>query len=187
MPIKSNPYINAGIKGFQTSQPFKTSVHSEIPSVGSDVIFPTLAKLNAELFDWNENEEEMVFVDDSLCVDIEVFAAAPTPHPSIQAPISPSVPEIGPLKASILASDDKLFFIYHFVLDLPWRNVHWPVLVFNNHSRRILQLFRVVDFLLIFTLSILQTGTTTQSISATSSSIIQTCMSLILVANVSPI
>ena len=55
----------------------------------------------------------MVFADDSLCVDIECFAAAPTPRPPTQSPIDPSVPEIGPLTASILVSDDKLFFISH--------------------------------------------------------------------------
>ena len=55
----------------------------------------------------------MVFVDDSLYVDIEVFAAAPNPSPSTQAPIAPSVPDIGPITASILASDDKLFLISH--------------------------------------------------------------------------
>ena len=80
-PIKSDPYINAVIGGFQPSQPFKTSFHAATPSVSSDVIFPTLEKLNAELFEWNKNEEDMVFVDNSLCVDIEVFSAAPTPRP----------------------------------------------------------------------------------------------------------
>ena len=107
--------MNSGIKGFHPSQPFKTSIHSATPYVGSDVRFPNLAKMNSELFEWNENEEDMVFVDDSICVDIEVFATAPTPCPPTQAPISPSVPEIGPLTASILASDDKLFFISHRV------------------------------------------------------------------------
>ena len=57
----------------------------------------------------------MVFTDDLLCVDIEVFAASPTTRPSTQAPIAPSVPDIGPITASILASDDKLFFISHCV------------------------------------------------------------------------
>ena len=49
--------MNAGIKGFHTSQPFNTSVHATTPSVGSDVRFPTLEEMNAELFEWNENEE----------------------------------------------------------------------------------------------------------------------------------
>ena len=55
----------------------------------------------------------MVFADDSLCVDNGVFYATPTPPPPTQATISPCVPKIGPLTASILASDDKMFFISH--------------------------------------------------------------------------
>ena len=57
----------------------------------------------------------MLFADDSICVEIEVFAASPTPRPPTQAPIASSVPEIGPLTASILARYDKLFFISHRV------------------------------------------------------------------------
>ena len=55
MPIKADPHMNADIKGFQPSQPFKTSVQAATPAVGSDVRFPTLSKMNAELFEWNEN------------------------------------------------------------------------------------------------------------------------------------
>ena len=47
--------MNSGIKGFQYSQPFKTSVHAATPAVGSDVRFPTLAKMNADFFEWIEN------------------------------------------------------------------------------------------------------------------------------------
>ena len=112
-PIKADPYMNSGIKGFHPSQPFKNSVHSEIPAVGSDVRFTTLAEPNAQLFEWNENKEDMVSADDSLCVDIEVFADAPTPSPPTQAPIATSVPEVGPLTTSIFAIDDKIFFISH--------------------------------------------------------------------------
>ena len=43
----------SGIKGFQSSQPFKTSVHAAKRAVGSDVRFPTLAEMNAKLFEWN--------------------------------------------------------------------------------------------------------------------------------------
>ena len=34
-PIKADPYMNSGIKGFQPSQPFKTSIHAATPAVGS--------------------------------------------------------------------------------------------------------------------------------------------------------
>ena len=129
----------------------------------------------------------MVFADDSICFDIELVAAAPTPCPLTQAPIAPSVPDIGPLTASILASVDKLFLYLTTSLALPLQNGHWPVLIMNNHSRRILQLCRMLDLLLVFTLATLRTGNTAQSISATCLIIIQPCLSLILIANVSPI
>ena len=115
MPIKADPYINSCIKRFHPSQQFKTSIHAATPAVGSDFIFSILAELNAECSEWNENKEYMVFADDLICVDIEEFTTAPTPCPPNQASIAPSVPEIGPLTASILASDDKLFFVSHHV------------------------------------------------------------------------
>ena len=57
----------------------------------------------------------MLLADDFIYVEIELFAAAPTPCPPTQAPISPSIPQIGSLTASILASDD-VFLISHCVL-----------------------------------------------------------------------
>ena len=71
----------------------------------------------------------MLFSDDLLCVEIELFAAAPTTRPPTQSPIAPSVPDIGPLPAIILVSDDKLFFYPTVSLDLPRRNGHWTVLI----------------------------------------------------------
>ena len=52
-PIKADPYMNAGVKGFQPSQLFKTTFHATTPAVGSDVRFPTLAEMNAKLFECN--------------------------------------------------------------------------------------------------------------------------------------
>ena len=114
-PIKKDPYKSAGIKGFETRQPYAASSYPVIPSTSKDIKFPSLAKLNANCFEWDEGEEDMVTSDHSLCADIEVFTAAPTPLPPAQAPPTPLVPEVGPLTASILASVDKLFFVSHCV------------------------------------------------------------------------
>lgn len=57
----------------------------------------------------------MILADRSLCDSIEIFAAAPIPHPPTPAPPSPRIPMIGPLTASILSSVDKLFFISHCI------------------------------------------------------------------------
>ena len=91
--------------------------------------FPTLAELNAELFEWEPGEEDNILQDEALCVETEVFAVTrsqaakspsapslkPDPLPPIEAPPSPCVPEIGPLTANILRSSDRLFFIAHRV------------------------------------------------------------------------
>jgi hypothetical protein len=114
-PISKDPYANAGIKGFQPRQPHVASSHPAFPSTSEDIKFPSLAELNADCFEWDEGEEDIVTADHSLCADIEVFTSVPTPLPPAQAPPTPSVPEIGPLTASILASVDKLFFVSHCV------------------------------------------------------------------------
>ena len=122
VPIQKDPYMNAGIKGFQPPQPHKSTSLPVLSDSGSeDIKFPTLAELNAELFDWEDGEEETMLANEPLCADIEVFAttrsqsaaAKRKPLPPIDPPDAPKVPEIGPLTASILQSDDKLFFVSH--------------------------------------------------------------------------
>ena len=118
-PMRKNPYSEAGIKGFHSTEPFKPaefSVMSAIPS-DDDIHFLTLAELLAECFEWHEGEESTVLADDSLCEEIELFHAnvLTSPCPPTTTPSAPPVPLIGPLVASLLASDDKLFFISHRV------------------------------------------------------------------------
>ena len=77
--------------------------------------------MRAKSFQWDEGKEDLVYQDNSLCQEIEVFAvtrsqaaaAKRPPPPPVQAPPPSRVPEIGPLTASILTSTDKLFFISH--------------------------------------------------------------------------
>ena len=58
-----------------------------------------------------------MLTDDSLCEEVELFGARvfTSPCPPTITPSAPSVPLIGPLVASLFASDDKLFFISHRV------------------------------------------------------------------------
>ena len=80
-----------------------------------------MAELNAECFQWGEGEEDLMLADDSLCQEIEVFAvtcsqaeaAKRPPPPPVEAPPTPRVPDISRLTASIMSSNDKLFFIAH--------------------------------------------------------------------------
>ena len=138
-PIQKNPYINAGIKGFKPPQPFKKAAANPAIRSEEDIKFPTLAELNAECFEWNEGEEDLVLTDDSLCEEIEVFAVTRSQHqaakrappPPLEAPPSSRVPDLGPLTASILASTDKLFFIAH---KIPGSNIsEWALVRINLH------------------------------------------------------
>ena len=106
-PIHAKPYSNAGIKVFTPSQPFKESQLG--PALNgltssTDILFPSLADLNAELFEWNEGEEESVLANDSLCTPFDIFntAAVTSPLPPTHAPTAPSVPLIGPLTSPLL-------------------------------------------------------------------------------------
>ena len=69
-----------------------TSIGLTSADVNTGTWFPSLAELNAELFDWDEGEEEAVLADDSLISDIEIFAATSAPTPPKPAPPSPVVP-----------------------------------------------------------------------------------------------
>ena len=92
-----------------------------------EIHFPTLAELNAEISEWDPEEEDAMLQDEAIYNDTENFAVtrsraakspglgrtkelAPNPTPPIQAPPAPRVPEIGPLTANILRSSDRLFF-----------------------------------------------------------------------------
>ena len=114
-----NPYSDAGIKGFNPTEPFKPSkfsIMSALPT-DEDIKFPFLAELLAECFDWNEGEEQTVLANDSLCERVEMFSTnvLPSPLSPTVSPVPPTLPLIGPLVASLLSSVNKLFFISHLV------------------------------------------------------------------------
>ena len=74
-PITKDPYLNAGLKGFQPNQTHKSYALPAIPDKGDeDLHFPTLAELNAECLGWGEDEIDLIMEDELLCVPTEVFA-----------------------------------------------------------------------------------------------------------------
>ena len=98
VPIQADPYKAAGVKGFQSPQPFHfAQILTTMPAASENIHFPTLAELNAELFDWHPGEEDALAADESLCIELDVFTVdtfttlPPTPAP---APASPLVPDI---------------------------------------------------------------------------------------------
>ena len=108
-PITTDAYANTGIKGFQPRQPHVVSANSAFPSASEDITFPSLAELNADCFEWDKGEEDVITDDHSLCADAEICASVPTPRPPAQAPPTPLVPAIGPPTARILVSTDNFF------------------------------------------------------------------------------
>lgn len=62
------------MKGFEPPQPFKTAALSAITFDADPIKFPSRAKLNAEIFDWQDGEEKAVLADLSLCKEVKVFA-----------------------------------------------------------------------------------------------------------------
>ena len=83
--------MNAGLKGFKPAEPFKLPVANPALQSEDDVTFPTLAELNAECFEWDEGEEDLVYQDDSLCQDIEIFAVTRSQAAAAKRPPPPPV------------------------------------------------------------------------------------------------
>ncbi len=109
--ISKNPYIQAGIKGFEPPTPFKISAQYLTIDKGLDFSWPTLAKLNEDLFPypWSFGKE----------FDAHLIGNAATPSPGFYTgppPLapeysSPTMPPATILAQQIIASSDNLSFI----------------------------------------------------------------------------
>ncbi len=111
--ILENPYIQAGIKGFTPPTPFR--VPSNFFSANTGFHWPTLAKLNEDLFpfDWDLDPDLSDHPDDDEAIPSPVFYTGPPPStPTYSAPdISPA----NVLAQHIISSRDRLFFISHAI------------------------------------------------------------------------
>ena len=95
------------------------SIH--LASTDEDSIhFPSLSELKTEMFEWYSGEEEALSANESVCIDLDVFAtntsADPTPPPitaPTAAPLVPVLPTLSDITTKLLVSTDKLFFIAH--------------------------------------------------------------------------
>jgi hypothetical protein len=109
-PISKSPFVDAGIDGFTPIQPFKLPAHlADVPSNG--FYWPSLSELNAELGDFPylpDELDQLLSTSDSV-EDTPIMYTGPPPSP----PATPSrrIPSLSSLTASILKSNDKLFFI----------------------------------------------------------------------------
>ena len=95
-------------------------------TLNDDTVFPSLAELMAELFDWNGGKQDAVLANDSLCEHVEIFSISviPSPSPPTVAPVAPSLPLIGPLIASLMSSAKKRVL---YLSLRPWLRCHGMV------------------------------------------------------------
>ena len=75
--------------------------------------FPSLAELNDEIFPWESGKQHKVLSDINRYLVHEAFPTSVLNIPAPPAPLAPVVPDIGTLSASLIKSDNKLFFISH--------------------------------------------------------------------------
>ena len=112
-PIGKDPFVEAGIiKGFEPIQPFQPPIaYANIESTGFD--WPSLHQLNEEMnpFPWQTGEEDNVRLSGNSIESEAIFYTGPPPSPPTHTP--PEIPPLPDLVASIINSDNKLFFISH--------------------------------------------------------------------------
>ena len=110
--IQKNPFIEAGIDGYDIPEPFK--LPDKLPANflhGHDAFsfeWPTVAELNEEMFPfpWLPGERENLLMADSIEAVPVMYDGPPPP---------PQPPDITVLASSIIASINKLFFISHSI------------------------------------------------------------------------
>ena len=113
-PIGKDPFINAGIKGFEPIQPFKLPVNFATVPPNNGFSWPSVAELNDEMFPfpWSPGEREALLATQPTSEIVDVFYDGPPPAAPSTTP-SPSVPDIGQLSTAIVRSVDRLFFVSH--------------------------------------------------------------------------
>lgn len=108
-PIGKLPFAEAGLKGFLPSKPFKAPASFADVPLDGDFYWPSLAELNDEIqpFPWLPGEQDRLLNSPELDAEPIMYTGPPPEPPSV----SPSLPVIDTLAASILRSTDRLFFI----------------------------------------------------------------------------
>ena len=113
--FSSNPYIQAGIQGFDPPTPFHAPLHFLFADGTMGFHWPTLAELNEELFPdiWALDQGLSLTLDDDGQPPLAGLYTGPPPAaPTYSAP---DIPPANVLAQQIISSDDKLFFISHSI------------------------------------------------------------------------
>ena len=109
-PISKQPYVDAGVKGFEPLQPYKLPANFADIAQDPELHWPSLQELIDEMepFPWMPQEQQTLLTapEDELA---PTFYHGPTPEPPVKA--TPAIPPTSQLIASIIKSTDRLFFI----------------------------------------------------------------------------
>jgi hypothetical protein len=110
-PITANSYKEAGIKGFTPPTLFKATSQFLTTDLKSQFHWPSLFKLNDDLFpfQWLSEEERKQYFDGDSISSIPIMHIRPPPAVPIYD--KPTIPSISTLTTAIIKSSDKLFFI----------------------------------------------------------------------------
>jgi hypothetical protein len=113
--MSKHPYIQAGIKDFESPMPFKVSAQFLTTDQSLDFSWPTLAKLNEDLFPypWSFGKEFNANLTGNTEIVSQGFYMGPPPSAPMYS--APTIPPANVLAKPIIASSDQLFFISHSI------------------------------------------------------------------------
>jgi hypothetical protein len=137
-PIGASPYKEAGIKGFEPSEPFVVASHFARCGDFRDFHFPTLSELNDKT--WLEETEQRGILPDDAALEHSLLYTGPPPSPA--AVTAPLIPPVSLLVRGIIDSANKLFFVSHSLGNLmvrEWRLVRMALSESSSLSPSCLQ------------------------------------------------
>jgi hypothetical protein len=110
-PITSNPFKEAGIKGFSPIQPYKVAPQLALTNSCLAFHWPSVSELNNDiaLYCWESEEEHQSYLKEVDSIPLPFLITGPP----LAAPTHeiPAVPSISLLVAAIVRSTDSLFFV----------------------------------------------------------------------------
>ena len=109
--ITAHPFKEAGITGFDPINLFKTPVNFLRTDQDSDFYWPSLSKLNDDLFPfpWLSEDERCQYLSGDSILTLPVMYTGPPPSAPTYS--TPTMPPPSILTRSITQSSNKLFFI----------------------------------------------------------------------------
>ncbi len=110
-PITTNPFKEAGIKGFSPIQPYKVAAQLALTDRCLAFHWPSLSKLNNEIapYRWESKKERWSYLNKNDSIPLPSLITGPPP--AAPTHMIPAVPSILLLVTAIVRSTDHLFFV----------------------------------------------------------------------------